>query len=228
MAFASTLRPMTDDRMSGLALIAASCGMIITMTLHPSGHIAAAELEPMIRRLIAVHALALACVPVLFLGAWGLSRRIASSDRMAMTGLVAYTFALVAITSAAVADGLVTPNVLRQIVASAGSQPAIDAWRMISHYNLYINQAYAQVFVVASSAAILLWSISVWRSGKLAPGLAVYGFLLGPITLMGLFSGHLNLDKHGFGIVALGQAAWFIAAGVLLWSQQTRATAASG
>jgi hypothetical protein len=63
---------MTDDRLSGFALISASGGMIITMSLHPTGHIAASQVEPMIKALIAVHALALTCVPVLFLGAWGL------------------------------------------------------------------------------------------------------------------------------------------------------------
>jgi len=58
---------MTDDRLSGLALIAGTCGMIITMSLHPTGYVAA---EPMIRMLIVVHAPALAWVPVQFLGAY--------------------------------------------------------------------------------------------------------------------------------------------------------------
>lgn len=64
---------MTDDRASGLALIAGSCGFIITLALHPTGHIPAAQLTSIIPMLIGVHALALACVPVLFLGAWGFS-----------------------------------------------------------------------------------------------------------------------------------------------------------
>jgi hypothetical protein len=210
-----------------MALIAGSCGMIITMGLHPTGHIAAADLEPMIHRLIAVHALALACVPVLFLGAWGLSQRMASPDRLAIAGLVLYTFALFASMGAAVADGLVTPAVLRQIVASAGSQPAIDGWRMVSRYNFYVNQAYAQVFVAASSVAILLWSGAAWRNRKLARGLAIYGFVLGTLTVLALFSGHLPLDSHGFGAVILGQAIWFIVAGALLYQHETQTVAAT-
>jgi hypothetical protein len=208
---------MTDDRLSGLALIAGSGGTIITMSLHPTGRVAAAQVESMIHVLIAVHALALACVPIQFLGAWGLSRRVASPDRLAVAGLVLYTFALLAVMNAAVADGLVTPSLLRQIVASAGSPPAIDGWRMMSRYNFYVNQAYAQVFVAASSVAIVLWSASTWRSRELAPGLGIYGCILGPVTLLALFSGRLNLDAHGFGIVIFGQAAWFIVAGTLLW-----------
>src|SRR5579864_5405311 len=40
-ALPSTVQRMTDDRLSGLALITASSGMIITMSLHPTGHVAA-------------------------------------------------------------------------------------------------------------------------------------------------------------------------------------------
>jgi hypothetical protein len=213
---------MTDDRLSGLALISGSCGMIITMSLHPTGHVAATQVESMIHMLIAVHALALACVPIQFLGAWGLSRRAAIPDRLAMAGLVLYTFALLAVMNAAVADGLVTPSLLRQIVASAGSPPAIDSWQMMSHYSFYVNQAYAQVFVAASSVAIVLWSASTWRSRELARGLGVYGCILGVVTLLALFSGNLNLDAHGFGIIIFGQAAWFIVAGALLWRRDSQ------
>jgi hypothetical protein len=214
---------MTDNRLSGLALISGSVGTIITMSLHPTGHIVADQLEPMIRMLIAVHGLALACVPVLFLGAWGLSRCLASPDRLAVAGLVLYTFALLAVMNAAVADGLITPNLFRQIVASAGAPSAIDGWRMMSRYNFYVNQAYAQVFVAASSVAIVLWSASIWRGKELARGLGIYGCILGPVTLLALFSGHLNLDAHGFGIVIFGQAVWFIVAGTLLWRRVNQA-----
>ena len=177
---------MTDDRLSGWALIAGSIGMIITMSLHPSGQIAIGQVEPMIRRLIAVHGLALACVPLLFLGAWGLTGRVASRDRLAVAGIVIYAFALMAVTNAAIADGLVTPGVLRQIVASAGSPTAVDGWRMMARYNFYVNQAYAEVFVAASSVAILLWSAAIWRSRQLARALGVYGCVLGDSHFAGI------------------------------------------
>jgi hypothetical protein len=218
---------MTDDRLSGLALISGSCGMIITMSLHPTGHVAADQMEPMLRMLVAVHTLALACVPVVFLGAWGLSRRLASHHRLAMTGLVLYTFALLAVMNAAVADGLVTPSLFRQIAASAGSMPAIDGWRMMSRYNFYVNQAYAQVFVAAASVAIVLWSASIWHGRELARGLGIYGCILGLVTLLALFSGNLNLDAHGFGIVIFGQAGWFVIAGALLWRHENQGAAAA-
>lgn len=211
---------MSNDRLSGMALIAGSVGMIITMALHPSGHVAAADMVPMIRKIIAVHGLALACLPILFLGTLGLSRRITCDNHLELIAVVFYAFGLFAIMNAGVANGLVFPVLLRRIADSAGSPQAIEAWRTIARYNFYVNQAYAQVFVAASSVAILLWSASIWRSRELRRGLGIYGCLLGPVTLGALFSGHLNLDVHGFGIVVLGQAIWFMVAGKILWNLQ--------
>ena len=218
---------MSNDRVSGLALIAGSSGMIITMVLHPTGRVAPGQLEAMIPMLIAVHGLALACLPVMFLGSWGLSQRLARGGHLAVSALVVYTFGLVAIMSAAVFDGLVTPAVLRQMVASAGAQPAIDSWRMISHYNFYVNQGYAQVFVTAASVAIILWSVAAWRTRALARGLGIYGCILGAVALIALFSGHLSLDKHGASIVIFAQAAWFIVAGAILWQQYDQGAASA-
>ena len=175
--------PMTNNRWSGVALIAGSVGSIITMALHPSGRVAPEQMESMIRMLIGVHALALASTPVLFIGAWGLSWRSPSRDRLTLAALVFYTFALLAIMNAAVADGLVTPNIFRQMVASAGSPAAIDGWKMVSRYNFYVNQGYAQVFVAASSLAIILWSIAILRKRDLSWGLGIYGCVLGAVTL---------------------------------------------
>ena len=211
------MQQMTDNRLSAIALIAGSCGSIITMAFHPSGHIAAAQLETTIRMLILVHALALACVPILFLGSLGLSQRLAGAGRLEVIGLVFYAFALVAVMAAAVADGLVTPSVLRQIVASADSESAANTWRMFSRYTFYLNQACAEVFVAGSSAAILAWSVAMWRN-SFSRALGIYGTIVAAVTLAVMFSGHLPLDVHRFGAVVLGQAVWLVIAGTQLWS----------
>ena len=222
-----TVQRMTDNRLSGVALIAGSCGIIITMAFHPQGHSTAAQLPSMIRMLILVHGLALTCIPVLFLGAWGLSRRPATPNLLSMVGLVLYALGLIAVMGAAVADGLVTPRVLEQIVASADTPSAMETWRMISRYTFYWNQAFAQVFVVASSAAIVAWSAGAWRGRTLPLGLAIYGCILGPVTALALFSGHLPLDAHRFGAVMLGQSIWFAVAGGVLWNSDGAAEIAA-
>lgn len=207
---------MTDDRMSGVALIAGSVAGIITMSLHPSGRdfVEPGQLERMAFMTTAVHSLALASLPVLFLGAMGLSRRLASANRLVIAALVAYGFAIVAVMNAAAVSGLVAPTLIRRMLAPAAAPS--DGWQMLMHYNFFLNQAFARVFVAASSAAIMLWSAAILRSGALARGIGIYGCVLGPIALIALLSGHLDLDIHGMGLVVLGQAMWFIGVGTVL------------
>jgi hypothetical protein len=89
-------------------------------------------------------------------------------------------------------------------------------WRTILRYNSQIDQAFGQVFLVASAVAILLWSVSIVRSSTLARGVGIFGCLLGPLMLVAVFSGLPNRSPHGFAVVVLGQALWFIIVGALL------------
>jgi hypothetical protein len=92
---------------------------------------------------------------------------------------------------------------------------------MVFDYNHRLNQAFARTYVVASSAAIVLWSASILRSRSLAPGVAIYGLLVGPAILLAVVSGHLRLDVHGFGLIVLPQAVWFVVAGARLGRLKT-------
>jgi len=210
---------MTDNRMSGLALITGMIGTIITMAFHPTGHdlLASGEFDSVARIAVAVHALALICLPILFLGSLGLHCRLAASNRLSLAALVMYGFAMVAVMNAATLSGLVAPGVARHMVTN--ETRSRDMWSVAFHLSGDLNQAFATVFVVASSAAILLWSIAIFRSSIFARALGVYGCILAPLTLIAVLSGHLRLNVHGFGMVVLGQAVWFISAGVLLWKE---------
>lgn len=207
---------MTDDRRGGIALIAGAAGGIVTMSIHPSGHdlFAPGQFTAMARLAVVAHALALASVPVSFLGAMALSRRLATPDRLALAALVTYAFASVAVMSAAVVSGLVGPTLVRQILAA--EPPVKTGWEIVFRYNGLLNQAFARVYVVASSIAIIFWSASILRSSALARGVGIWGCLVGPMILIALFSGHLTLGVHGFGLVMLAQASWFIAVGALM------------
>jgi len=206
---------MTDDKKGGIALIAASLAGILTMSLHPTVRDLSApdKLAPMALLLVAGHARAVASMPVLFLGALALSRRLASPDRLALAALVVYGFALAAVLVAAVVDGFVVPSLARAIMTAP--PPATEEWR-IAHYNGLLNQSFARVFLVASSTSIVLWSVSILRSRTLAPSVAIYGLLVGPAVIAAVVSG-LRLDPHGAGSLILAQSLWFIVEGTLLW-----------
>lgn len=202
--------------MSGLALILGSVGSIITMALHPTGHdlVAPGQLGAVSHMVVAVHALALISLPVMFLGAWGLSRRLASPNRLSMMALVFYGFATVAVMNAAAISGFMSPYIAKQM---AEADPAMhDMWHAMLHYNGQLNQAFAMVFVVAVSTAILLWSISIVKQKSFATSIGVYGCILGPATVVAVASGQVTLGVHGFGMIVVCEAIWYVSIGVTL------------
>lgn len=207
---------MKDDRKGGLALIAAVLGMLVTMSIHPSGH---DLFEPGKERAAALlvvlaHALGLASLPLSFLGALALTRRLDGPDRLAVSALVLHACALVCGMIAAVMSGLVAPLLARALLAAEPG--ASELGQALFHYTGHVNQAFAQVLVVGSSAAIVLWSGAILRGGALARGLGLVGLVLGPLIVLALVSGHVRLDLHGFGLIVLAQSAWYVAGGVLL------------
>ncbi|MSR63715.1 MAG: hypothetical protein EXS08_14915 [Planctomycetes bacterium] len=207
---------MTTERASGLALIAGTAAMIVTMLFHPRGHdlFAPGQFEAGARQNVLTHALALCGLPLSFLGASGLTRRLTRAPSLALGGLVLYGFACVGVMIAAVASGLVATELAGEIVAAGGK--ANETQAALFHYNGFVNQAFAKLYVVASSLALFAWSFSILRGGELARALGIYGCVLAPVTLLALLSGHVQLDVHGFGAIVLGQAVWNSVAGALL------------
>lgn len=208
---------MKDNRLGGIALILGAISGVITLSLHPTGgahHVTPAQFEKLIALVVGVHVLAITGLPFSFLGTLALSRRIDSPNRIGIMALVIYGFCLVALMGAATMSGLVTPAILRQIVARTA---AIDQWRALMDYNHAINQGFAQIGAVGSSVAIVLWSLLIMKHRALPLALGIYGMLLGLVIIVALFAGALQLDVHGFGLITFGQAIWFILAGIFLW-----------
>ncbi len=189
--------------------------MIITMISHPGGKISPAEVDHVARMLILVHSLALASIPVIFLGAWGMTRRIGGADRLAWAALVVYALASIAVMNAAVCDGLMAPAIMRKIVAA--TPETRDMWQTLMNFNFQMNQAFARVYAVGSSLALVLWSVSILRYRTLGRGVGIYGVILGLVTAVGICSGLLTPDRHGFGMLIFGQAIWFLLAAEGMW-----------
>lgn len=190
--------------------------MIITMISHPGGKIGPAEVDHVARMLILVHSLALASIPVIFLGAWGMSRRIGGADRLAWAGLVVYAIASIAVMNAAVCDGLMAPTLMRKIVAATSETR--EMWQTLMNFNFQLNQAFARVYAVGSSLALVLWSVSILRYRALGRGVGVCGAVLGVATAVGICSGFLTPDRHGFGMLIFGQAIWFLIVAGEMWN----------
>jgi hypothetical protein len=223
-----TLRCMSiDDRKSGVALIAGTLGTIITMALHPTARdLMAPEHSAVMTQLnIAVHSLALVSMPITFLGALGLARRLDAPNRLAVSALVFFSFSEIAAMIAAAASGLIAPRIIHQIATAAPGQDQV--WRAVLTLDGLMNQAFALILVVAGSVAMVCWSAAMLKSERLETRLAAalrfprwlgnYGCIVGPLTVLAVLSGHIRLNVHGFGMVVVLQAVWFIGVGAGLW-----------
>jgi hypothetical protein len=209
---------MTDDRMSGVALLAGQAGLILTLSLHPSGPMSQAQIDQLVHRLIYVHSLGLATVPIMVLGALGLSRALSSPNRLSVVAFVLYGFAAVAMFSGIVVDGFVTPSLLRQVAGA--SEGGADFWRRVLRYNAFVDVALLQVSLVATATAIVAWSVGMLRITKFNRAAATYGLIIGVLAAIAVFSGSFGAE-HAIGVVLLGQSTWFVLVGVLLCRLRT-------
>lgn len=146
-----------------------------------------------------------------------MSRRLDGGDRLAWAGLVLFALASIAVMNAGTLNGLVAPKLMRQIVAA--TPETRGTWQMMLNYNFQINQAFARVYSVGASLALLLWSASILRYRTMGLGVGIYGVVLGMVTAMGICSGLLTPDRHGFAILIFGQAIWFLLMARMMWNQ---------
>ncbi len=206
---------MTDNRLGGIALIIGALSGVVTMAVHPvlpNHPLEPAEFEKLATVAVWAHSLAIAGIPFLFLGALALTRRLGSAGRLAITALAIYSMSLVAVMIAPALSGLVAPEILRKIVAGG---PASEQWRAFLSYNYMLNQAFDRIFVLASCAAIGLWSVQIIRSRILPRVLGFYGLAVGVAIFAAVVTG-LRMNAHGFGLIVFGEGIWLVLAGAFL------------
>lgn len=218
---------MSTDRTAALALFAGSLAGVVTMALHPTAHevVRNASASAPNTLATAVHALAVLAQPLELCGTLALTLRLRARRDVAVGAYIFFALASVAALIAAVASGFLAPAVLRGLAVA--DAPARAAMMSALHVTGLVNQAFARVFVTCSGVAILLWSGAMRpdraTAGREAAGreppraLAVYGLLLGAALTLGAVSGHLRLDVHGFGLVALGEGVWMAWVAAYLW-----------
>jgi hypothetical protein len=207
------MRRVKREIASGSLLMVGALAGVVVMALHPVAHdLMRPDTGQQLARLnVMVHALGLAAAPMVFLGLLGLWRRLGPSD-LGTAALVLYGWGLVAVMSAAVASGFVSPGVIARIVAEEGSKVP-DAFLL---YTGLWNQGFAKVNVVATSMGILLFGATILKTDRLSRGAGVFGIVVSTLILVLFFVGHIRLDVHGFGVITLAQSAWLLWVGILL------------
>jgi hypothetical protein len=208
---------MRDERFYGTALILGTVAMLGTGTLHPTGGNLLASAESFAHFApinVLAHGLALAGVWLGGVGVVGLSRRLGTNRPDVTAALVAYGLATVAVSIAAVTDGIVSTRLAEAYVASD-----VDADRKVlrgfMQYSYNIASSLSRYYVSAVAVAMLLWSWAAWRT-RFAVVLPWIGAVVAVVGLVAQLSGHLRMNTHDVLLLAVGQGIWMVAAGVAL------------
>jgi hypothetical protein len=205
---------MSKDPVSGAMLIAGALLGVVVMALHPTGHSLAEDFQRQAALGTIVHGVAIASIPVVFLGLLGLWRRLGGT-RLATAGLVAYGWAGVAVLSAAVMSGFVSTTMIGRSMR-ADDEAAKTLFHALADLSFQMNQGYAKVFFVASCVSLLLFSAAILATRRLAAAAGSAGLVIGAMLLVLFGVGHLTMDVHGFGALMVAQGLWLVAVGGLL------------
>jgi phage shock protein PspC (stress-responsive transcriptional regulator) len=207
------------DRVSGLALATASILSAAFMTQHPSLHSAgiAEAIEEIGRKAFAtrlVHGALIALMGVIVFGFWGLANRLGLQLATVRLGVVAYSIGTFTMIGAAVVNGFVVPG----LAARYAMRPPedLESVRHLLTLGHEAGQALAAIGVVATSAALLCWSLAMVRRTGTTRVIGGGGALLGAVTVIAIVTGWLRLNVHGMGAVMLTQSIWTIAVAIQL------------
>ncbi|HEX6852733.1 MAG TPA: hypothetical protein VF139_15155 [Candidatus Polarisedimenticolaceae bacterium] len=203
---------MKRDLFSGIVLILGALIGVGIMAAHPTAHDIAGSGSPEAQAHlnVVVHSIAIAGLPLTFLGLIGLARRLGPSD-LTNVALVAWGFGSVAGMGAAVASGFVASPLLLKLAHADGA--AKDILHNLLQPVGLMNQGFAKVYVVAVAAGMLAWGLAIVRSGRMSKVLGFAAVLVGLAVLVAVVAVHMKLDVHGFGLVTLVESAWLVAVG---------------
>lgn len=189
---------MRREEAAGICLGLSTLGILFTMAFHPTGHEVVSGGAGTLNLNAAVHALAILTMPLALYGLLVFTRRLAAPN-LPRIAFLFYLLGSVAGMIAAVASGFIGP--------------AVSDDSVLFHYTGYVNRGFATILVLATSIAILLWSIALLRQVR---WLGIVGIIIGVLVFVAVASGHVRLNVHGFGAVVIAQSIWTVCVAVLL------------
>lgn len=187
------------ERIGGAALLASAAGTIFGMAHHPSSLASGAATQ-------IVHG---ALILFLMLAAYGFAAftMVRGPARPAvLAGLLCYAVALFGHLGAATVNGFVVPALTGG--GQVDPEVAAFAWQL--------NQALAKLGVMLNGAAILFWSIELFRGGtKEARAIGLLGMAAAVVPVL-LIAGALTMNLHGAMLAYSAQGLWGAALGLHL------------
>ncbi len=198
---------------AGISLSTGSLLAITTMVLHPSG----GTLEDVISQapqMQIAHAIAIACIPFMLFGFYGLSDILLGQRKLSKLALISATLGLFSAMLAALFNGLILPNFLNEYSANLDENETV--LNIIASYGFSINKALDYVFIVALIFGILIYSILIIKTQKISKYLGYFGLLILIFSIIGGLTGFTFTSLIGFRIFVFSVAVWILCSGILL------------
>jgi hypothetical protein len=200
--------PTADTRRSDAAiLLAAITTWAIVMSFHP---VHSAQPPILWRFAISdlVHGVALFVKPLLLYGFWRLSRLLGADRHLVGIALCFYALGDVAMLCAGTVSGWITPAVVDQVRAS----PELDQsmWASLGRLSVWMNRGFANVNVLLTSVAYLLWALALPGRSAAALLLRTAGVVSGGVVLIWQAAGTFEPSPSNMMLVAVGQSSWVV------------------
>ena len=207
-------------RIHGWVLAVASPLSMIALANHPvsSGPDLLVNLELLRGGLglfnAAVHSFLIAMMVVLLFGFIGFSRRLGFDRPLVQAGFVAQAVGTIAALCAGIVDGFAYRRIA--FIYSDATAADVDLIRGLYNLSATFTYTWGRVWLIALSAAMLLWSIQLVRQGGAARIIGGYGIAAGAIAIIGSLTGMLSLSVLAVASVFGAIALWGTAVGILL------------
>lgn len=199
---------------TGITIGSASILTMVFMAFHPVAHahsreefLAEMNRIELVNRL--VHGSIIALLGMLVVGYGCLTARLGRSSVLARTGLIAYIMGAIAMSAAALINGIVLSDYLSQYEGKSNEK--IEIAIQVIGYGTVVNQNCSKLGVLAMSVALLCWSISLIRRPGNLHGVGIFGCLAGAVPGIALLMGYLHMGFHGMLAFVLCQMLWGLA-----------------
>ena len=198
---------------TGTALLSSAILIILTMGLHPSG----GSLEHIIaisETLMITHGMAIASLPLLLFGFYGLTLRLMDPGKLAVLAFIFTTTSSISGLIAALFNGLALPHFLGKYAADISQQS--DTLKTITTFSFAINTSLSYIFIGACCLAIVLYSIIMLKSEKFPKWLGYSGISIFLFACIGTVTGFAFTNLVGFRLFTFSLAAWILAVGFVV------------
>lgn len=207
----------SSQKNAGLALVAFTVLMILTMGLHPAG----GNVEHLIRitkLIIITHAIAIFSLPFGWMGFWGLTKKLGADRFGPMLGFAMISLGLIAVMIAAGSNGLIMPIFLQHY--KDARPDTIESIRPVLRYSFAINTAFDYVYTGAFCTAILCWSVTILKTKLLAAWLGWLGIVIAIGAVIIFLVGVQAHSLQGFRIFVTSIVIWILLVGVALYKEK--------